>query len=60
MMMAEFVGTSNRFVDVVGPMNVSPSASGQAKAMNSAITQMDFIGKPNSGSPSVNRYARLL
>jgi hypothetical protein len=31
MTMAEFVGTSKRFVDVVGPMNVSPSTTGTAK-----------------------------
>lgn len=40
MMMAEFVGTSNQFFDVVGPMKVSPQAGVAAQAMKRAVAQI--------------------
>jgi hypothetical protein len=41
--MAEFVGTSSRLVDVVGPMKVSPWTSEETDAMKRAIKIRGFI-----------------
>ena len=54
MMMAELVGTSNRFVDVVGPMNVSLLAGVAAKATSSAIEQMNFMRQTLSPAPPLS------